>query len=221
MKRRRQRRIKRQADLAAARGHEHQQGPQADGLHTVISSKCNKKTCTDIANPMITHDLNRIIISIALIYYMERDRSSVGLNDMEAPRQSSSRGLVPCFWSTNRKKTRFCGPLKSTGPIGNCLLRLMSNPALDRSATTSVPSSSISDNPECTSTSNIFPEASTSEVRPFIPTDSEENKGDDSEKGDNEEVQSNNESNRNRESEEDKDRPETFIDLDVEMLYNI
>ncbi|GFT03157.1 hypothetical protein NPIL_305471 [Nephila pilipes] len=72
--------------------------------------------------------------------------------------------------------------------------------SLGRSATTSVPSSSTSDNPLCTSTSNIFPEASTSEVRPFIPPDSEQNKGDDSEKGDNEEVQSNNESNRDRES---------------------
>ncbi|GFU38391.1 dimer_Tnp_hAT domain-containing protein [Nephila pilipes] len=87
--------------------------------------------------------------------------------------------------------------------------------------TTSVPSSSTSDNSLCTSTSNIFPEASTSEVRPFIPTDSEQNKGDDSEKGDNEEVQSNNESNRDRKSEEDKDRPERFIDLDVEMLNDI
>ncbi|GFT32664.1 hypothetical protein NPIL_517821 [Nephila pilipes] len=72
-----------------------------------------------------------------------------------------------------------------------------------------------------TSTSNIFPEASTSEVRPFIPPDREQNKGDDSEKGDNEEVQSNNESNRDRESEEDKDRPERFIDLDVEVLNDI
>ncbi|GFU25323.1 hypothetical protein NPIL_484201 [Nephila pilipes] len=80
---------------------------------------------------------------------------------------------------------------------------------------TSVPSSSISDNYRCTSTSNIFPEASTSEARLFIPTDSEQNKGDDSEKGDNEEVQSNNESNRDMESEEEKDRPERIIDLDV------
>ncbi|GFU07425.1 hypothetical protein NPIL_38241 [Nephila pilipes] len=88
-------------------------------------------------------------------------------------------------------------------------------------ATDSVPSSSTSDNPQCTSTSNIFPEASTSEVRPFIPTDSEQNKGDDSEKGDNEEVQSNNDSNRDMESEEDKDRPERFIDLDVEVLNDI
>ncbi|GFS54631.1 uncharacterized protein NPIL_85741, partial [Nephila pilipes] len=87
-------------------------------------------------------------------------------------------------------------------------------------ATTFVPSSSTSDNPQCTSTSNIFPEAS-SEVRPFIPTDSVQNKGDDSEKGDNEEVQSNNESNRDMESEEDKDEPERFIDLDVEMLNDI
>ncbi|GFU04021.1 uncharacterized protein NPIL_378881 [Nephila pilipes] len=82
-------------------------------------------------------------------------------------------------------------------------------------------SSSTSDIPQCTSTSNIFPEASRSEVRPFIPTDSEQNKGDDSEKGDNEEVQSNNESNRDRESEEDKERPERFTDLDVEMLNDI
>ncbi|GFS93157.1 hypothetical protein NPIL_484111, partial [Nephila pilipes] len=64
-----QRRIKRLVDLAAARGPDYQQGPQADGLHTVISSTCNKKSCTDIANPMITHDLNRITISVALIYY--------------------------------------------------------------------------------------------------------------------------------------------------------
>ncbi|GFT80077.1 hypothetical protein NPIL_188501 [Nephila pilipes] len=88
-------------------------------------------------------------------------------------------------------------------------------------AATSVPSSSTSDNPQCTSTSIIFPEASTSEVRPLIPTDSEQNKGDDSEKGDNEEVQSNNESNHDRESEEDKDRPEIFINLHVEMLNDI
>ncbi|GFT50054.1 hypothetical protein NPIL_355861 [Nephila pilipes] len=60
-----------------------------------------------------------------------------------------------------------------------------------------------------------YRKASTSEVRPLIPTDSEQNKGD------NEEVQSNNESNRDRESEEDKDRPERFIDLDVEMLNDI
>ncbi|GFT63800.1 dimer_Tnp_hAT domain-containing protein [Nephila pilipes] len=86
---------------------------------------------------------------------------------------------------------------------------------------TLVPSSSISDNPQCTSTSTIFPEASASEVKPFIPTDSEQNKGDDSEKGDNEEVQSNNESNHDRESEKEKDRPERFIDLDVEMLNDI
>ncbi|GFT76134.1 hypothetical protein NPIL_24941 [Nephila pilipes] len=64
-------------------------------------------------------------------------------------------------------------------------------------------------------------QASRSEVTPFIPTDSEQNKGDDSEKGDNEEVQSNNESNRDKESEEEKDRPERFIDLDVEMLNDI
>ncbi|GFR23830.1 hypothetical protein TNCT_426391 [Trichonephila clavata] len=61
------------------------------------------------------------------------------------------------------------------------------------SATSSVPSSSTSDNPQCTSTSNIFPEVSTREVRPIIPTDSEQNKGDDSERGDSEEVRSNNE----------------------------
>ncbi|GFT69038.1 hypothetical protein NPIL_138191 [Nephila pilipes] len=89
------------------------------------------------------------------------------------------------------------------------------------SAATSVPSSSTSDNTQCTSTSNIFLEASRSEVRHFISTDSEQSKGDDSEKGDNEEVQSNNESNRDRESEEDKDETERFIDLDVEMLNDI
>ncbi|GFT43184.1 hypothetical protein NPIL_87691 [Nephila pilipes] len=66
-----------------------------------------------------------------------------------------------------------------------------------------------------------YRKASTSEVRPFIPTDSEQNKRDDSEKGNNEEVQSNNESNRDRESEEDKDRPKIFIDLDVEKLNDI
>ncbi|GFT26724.1 hypothetical protein NPIL_556301 [Nephila pilipes] len=60
-----------------------------------------------------------------------------------------------------------------------------------------------------------YRKASTSEVKPFIPTDSEQNKEDDSEKGDNEEVQSNNESYRDRESEEEKDRPERFIDVDV------
>ncbi|GFT74822.1 DDE-1 domain-containing protein [Nephila pilipes] len=43
------------------------------------------------------------------------------------------------------------------------------------------------------------PKASTSEVKPFLPTDSEQNKVDNSEKGDNE-VQSNNESNRDKES---------------------
>ncbi|GFT74091.1 hypothetical protein NPIL_386521 [Nephila pilipes] len=87
-------------------------------------------------------------------------------------------------------------------------------------ATTSVPLSSTSYNPQCISNSNIFPDAS-SEVRPFIPSDSVQNKADDSEKGDNEEVQSNNESNRDMKSEEDKDRPERFIDLDVEMLNDI
>ncbi|GFT86545.1 uncharacterized protein NPIL_644521 [Nephila pilipes] len=95
------------------------------------------------------------------------------------------------------------------------------NEFIRKGASTSVPSSSTSDNLQCNSTSNIFLEASRSEVRPLIPTDSEQNKGDDSEKGDNEEVQSNNESNRDRESEEDKDRPERFIDLDVEMLSDI
>ncbi|GFT76623.1 histone-lysine N-methyltransferase SETMAR [Nephila pilipes] len=99
--------------------------------------------------------------------------------------------------------------------------KLANHPSYYRSASTSVPSSSTYDNPQCTSTSNIFLEASRSEVRPFIPTDSEENKGDDSEKGGNEEVQSNNESNRDRESEEDKDGPERFIDLYVEMLNDI
>ncbi|GFU54317.1 hypothetical protein NPIL_630951 [Nephila pilipes] len=99
--------------------------------------------------------------------------------------------------------------------------KLTDHPRYYQSASTSVSSSSISDNPQCTSTSNIFLEASRSEVRPFIPTDSEQNKGDDSEKGDNEKVQSNNESNGDRESEEDKDRPERFIDLDVEMLNDI
>ncbi|GFY53919.1 hypothetical protein TNIN_143891 [Trichonephila inaurata madagascariensis] len=67
----------------------------------------------------------------------------------------------------------------------------------------------------------FFPEASTSEVRLIILTDSEQNKGEDSEKGDKEEVNSNNESNRDRENEVDKDRPEIFICLDVEMLNNI
>ncbi|GFQ83739.1 hypothetical protein TNCT_265401 [Trichonephila clavata] len=85
----------------------------------------------------------------------------------------------------------------------------------------SVASSFTPDNPQCTSTSYIFPEISTSEVRPIIPTDSEQNKGDDSEKKDNEEARSNNESNCDRESEEDKDRPERIIDLDVEMLNDI
>ncbi|GFR18480.1 hypothetical protein TNCT_144871 [Trichonephila clavata] len=66
-----------------------------------------------------------------------------------------------------------------------------------------------------------FPEISTSEVRPIIPTDSEQNKGDDNEKKDNEEARSNNESNYDKESEEDKDRPERIIDLDVEMLNDI
>ncbi|GFQ74099.1 uncharacterized protein TNCT_132991 [Trichonephila clavata] len=84
-----------------------------------------------------------------------------------------------------------------------------------------LPSSSTSDNPQCTSISNIVPAVSISEVRLIIPNDNEQNKGDESEKGDNEEVQSNNESNRDRESEEDKDRPERFIDLDVEMLNDI
>ncbi|GFQ77706.1 hypothetical protein TNCT_493811 [Trichonephila clavata] len=84
--------------------------------------------------------------------------------------------------------------------------KLVHHPRYYRSATTSVLSSSTSDNLQYTSTSNIFPEASTSEVRSIIPTDTEQNKEDDSEKGDNE-VQSNNESNRVKESEENKDRP--------------
>ncbi|GFR00662.1 hypothetical protein TNCT_362981, partial [Trichonephila clavata] len=84
--------------------------------------------------------------------------------------------------------------------------------------TTSALLSSTSDNPQFTSTSNIFPEASTSEVRPIIPTDCEQNKGDEYEKGDNEEVQSNKESNRDS---EDKDRPAKLIDLNVEMLNDI
>ncbi|GFU05531.1 hypothetical protein NPIL_6391 [Nephila pilipes] len=92
------------------------------------------------------------------------------------PSQSSSRGPVACFWSTNRKQNILLWAPKKLGAHRH----LMSNPALDL-------------------------KASASEVRPFIPTDSEQNKGDDSEKGDNEEVQSNNESNRDRESEEDKD----------------
>ncbi|GFR08303.1 hypothetical protein TNCT_191411 [Trichonephila clavata] len=66
--------------------------------------------------------------------------------------------------------------------------KLADHPRYYRNATSSVPSSSTSDNPQCTSTTNIFPEVSTSEVRLIIPTDSEQNKGDDSEKGDNEEV---------------------------------
>ncbi|GFR15208.1 hypothetical protein TNCT_669231 [Trichonephila clavata] len=81
---------------------------------------------------------------------------------------------------------------------------------------TSVPSSSTSENPQCTSTSNIFPEENTSELRPIIPTDSEQNKGDVGEKLDKEEVQSNNESNRDREREEDNDRPQK--DLSIFML---
>ncbi|GFQ76805.1 hypothetical protein TNCT_491271 [Trichonephila clavata] len=84
-------------------------------------------------------------------------------------------------------------------------------------ATSSVPSSSTSDNPQCTSTSNIFPEVSTREVRPIIPTDSEQNKGDDSDKGDNEEVRSNNESNCYIKSEEDKKKIDQ-IELSILML---
>ncbi|GFQ74067.1 TTF-type domain-containing protein, partial [Trichonephila clavata] len=99
--------------------------------------------------------------------------------------------------------------------------KLADHPRYYRNATSSVPSSFTSDNPQCTSTSNIFPEISTSEVRPIIPTDSEQNKGDDNEKKDNEEARSNNESNCDKESEEDKDRPEIIIDLDVEMLNDI
>ncbi|GFU59438.1 hypothetical protein NPIL_426351 [Nephila pilipes] len=131
---------------------------------------------------------------------------------MEAFRQSSSRGPVVCFWNTNRKQNTLLLAPKKHG-----VHRQLPTPR----AATSVPSSSTSDNPQCTSTSNIFLEASRSEVRHFIPTDSEQNKGDDREKGDNEEVQSNNESNRDRESEEDKDETERFIDLDVEMLNDI
>ncbi|GFT82105.1 hypothetical protein NPIL_98281 [Nephila pilipes] len=86
-------------------------------------------------------------------------------------------------------------------------------------ATTSVPSSSTSDNPQCTSTSNIFPEASASEV--LFPLTVNKMKEPTVKKGDSEEVQSNNESNRDRESEADKDRPERFIDLDVERLKDI
>ncbi|GFS72127.1 hypothetical protein NPIL_251091 [Nephila pilipes] len=52
-------------------------------------------------------DVRDLLLSGFLCLYFEnvgkRDRSSVGLNDMEAPRQSSSRGPVACFWITNRK----------------------------------------------------------------------------------------------------------------------
>ncbi|GFX95672.1 hypothetical protein TNCV_4885981 [Trichonephila clavipes] len=47
---------------------------------------------------------------------------------MGTSRQSNSWDPVVCFWSTNR--TRSCGFLKRVGRIGNCILRLMSNPAL-------------------------------------------------------------------------------------------
>ncbi|GFT46486.1 hypothetical protein NPIL_132901 [Nephila pilipes] len=107
-----------------------------------------------------------------------------------------------------KKKKKFKRKLEIAESQKNALHKFLGT-------TTSVPSSSTLDNPQCSSTSNIFPEASTSEVKPFIPTDSEQNKEDDSEKGDNEEVQSNNESNRDMESEEEKDRPERFIDVDV------
>ncbi|GFS33017.1 hypothetical protein NPIL_270191 [Nephila pilipes] len=97
------------------------------------------------------------------------------LNDIEAPRQSSYRGPVACFWSTNRKQ--------------NTLLWAPKNYRAHRQLPTS-------------------------------PND-EQNEGADSEKRDSEEVKSNNESNHDRESEEDKDRPERFIDLDVERLKDI
>ncbi|GFT91031.1 hypothetical protein NPIL_15701 [Nephila pilipes] len=112
------------------------------------------------------------------------------------------------YQSGAKKRKKFKRKLEIAESQKNALHKFLGS-------TTSVPSSSTSDNPQCTSTSNIFPEASTSEVRPFIPPDSEQNKGDDSEKGDNEEVQSNNESNRDRESEEDKDDQK---DLSILML---
>ncbi|GFQ67509.1 hypothetical protein TNCT_83081 [Trichonephila clavata] len=93
---------------------------------------------------------------------------------------------------------------------------LADHPTYNGSATFSVPSSSTSDYPQCTSVSNIFPELSTSEV--IIPTDREQNKEDDSEKSVNNEVESNNDSNHDRESEEDKDRPYTQKDLSILML---
>ncbi|GFT90419.1 hypothetical protein NPIL_342661 [Nephila pilipes] len=43
------------------------------------------------------------------------DRSCVGSNDMEAPRQSSSRGPVACFWSTNRKQNTLLWAPKKHG----------------------------------------------------------------------------------------------------------
>ncbi|GFS54629.1 hypothetical protein NPIL_85731, partial [Nephila pilipes] len=46
---------------------------------------------------------------------VEKDRSSVGLNDMEAPRQSSSWGPVACFWSTNRKQNTLLWAPKKYG----------------------------------------------------------------------------------------------------------
>ncbi|GFQ90151.1 uncharacterized protein TNCT_323071 [Trichonephila clavata] len=89
-------------------------------------------------------------------------------------------------------------------------------------ATSSVPLSFTSDNPQCTLTSNIFPEISTSEVRPIIPPDSEQNKGDDNEKKRTmKKLEAIMESNCDKKSEEDKDRPERIIDLDVEMLNDI
>ncbi|GFU28839.1 uncharacterized protein NPIL_502171 [Nephila pilipes] len=121
---------------------------------------------------------------------------------MEAPRQSSSLGPVASFWIINRKQnTLLWAPKKHGVPLLQCtrhLPRIIPN----------VPQPPI-----------FFPEASTSEVRPFIPTDSEQNKGDDSEKGDNKEaVMSQITIGKVK---KDKDRPERFIDLDVEMLNDI
>ncbi|GFU42599.1 hypothetical protein NPIL_493241 [Nephila pilipes] len=57
-----QRRIKRLADLAAAGG------PKL--IDFSYKFKEQQKSCTDIANRMITHELNGITISVALIDYM-------------------------------------------------------------------------------------------------------------------------------------------------------
>ncbi|GFU61449.1 hypothetical protein TNCV_2287561 [Trichonephila clavipes] len=52
---------------------------------------------------------------IQVIVIIQRDSStSVGLNDMAAPRQSS-RGTVACFWSTNRKENALLRAPKKRG----------------------------------------------------------------------------------------------------------